>query len=579
MTSISAIAGSLSEHHRARLQEVAEGMLKIYRTLERMQFLHPSWIIPGPHDVDALIPMYRSHGLDDRIIYLYSILPYVESPSQYELFFQGSRFADFRQEEVVSDARHAFCGEEHEQCLLPWMTTLCVEGNHQTVIVYNAKTHWIAMFDQEWGGSTDHAFSGKWERAISVKNQDGGGREEQTDEGDKEEGDEGEGAGRDCRVHGSLESPGNNENSVEAEVDGQEEDQNDNGDDEKGEEDEDYDEEEDCDDDEENEDEEEEGSYWWSVEGDGRSAPDVLRDMVTWYEELVETPGGSGGDTPPQWGGDWVRQVYCKHGWPQDSFDGEAFLVDLVRAWIANEVREKVEKPITDVQRYKSVIQSRREHGMKDAQDMLKYAQTVDRQWLARWKIRELERTTREDENRLREAEKRMEHFCPGGKIKNPEDLPLLELRALEKEVEFRESYQLTRKQYAKDSEATEKAVAQKMRIELDHGERKIRIYEKAYEAARRDAERLCPGRSLPPEEEPKPLSDMEWARMRNSDLTESINGLTEAIKGYKEWMAQLPEEAIQTRSLVQAYLSRDEERLEVYVGQRNEVGKQMEDE
>ncbi|KAH7369219.1 hypothetical protein B0T11DRAFT_278433 [Plectosphaerella cucumerina] len=62
---------------KAQLHEVADGMLRVYRTLVRMQYLQESWIVEGPHDLTSALPTCARLRLDDSIIYLYSILPYV----------------------------------------------------------------------------------------------------------------------------------------------------------------------------------------------------------------------------------------------------------------------------------------------------------------------------------------------------------------------------------------------------------------------------------------------------------------------------------------------------------------------
>ena len=140
---------------KAQLDEVATLILEIYRTLVRMRYLDDEWIQEGPHDIEALIPMYRSYNLDDSIIYLYSILPYVDTGgAEYQDFFQGGRFADFRLEEGVERGRDPF--HEDGTLLPPYMTPLSLLGNHQSVIFYNARRHWISICDHESGGSTDH---------------------------------------------------------------------------------------------------------------------------------------------------------------------------------------------------------------------------------------------------------------------------------------------------------------------------------------------------------------------------------------------------------------------------------------
>jgi hypothetical protein len=70
---------ALTTSQKAQLHEVADLMLEIYRTLARMRYLDSSWIYEGPHNIDALLPMYHSCGLDASIIYLYSILPYIDT--------------------------------------------------------------------------------------------------------------------------------------------------------------------------------------------------------------------------------------------------------------------------------------------------------------------------------------------------------------------------------------------------------------------------------------------------------------------------------------------------------------------
>lgn len=68
------ITGARHERHerfgcqsieRAQLQEMADGMLAIYRTLARMRYLEPEWIEEGPHDLSEQLGTYRAAGLDD----------------------------------------------------------------------------------------------------------------------------------------------------------------------------------------------------------------------------------------------------------------------------------------------------------------------------------------------------------------------------------------------------------------------------------------------------------------------------------------------------------------------------------
>lgn len=113
-------------------------MLEIYRTLVRMRYLDASWICEGPHDIEALVPTYHSYGLDDAVIYLYSILPYVGTAgATYLDFFQGGEFADFRKEEDVKQGRGPFYEGDEDSQLPPYMTTLSsLLSNHRSVIFW-----------------------------------------------------------------------------------------------------------------------------------------------------------------------------------------------------------------------------------------------------------------------------------------------------------------------------------------------------------------------------------------------------------------------------------------------------------
>jgi hypothetical protein len=121
-----------------------------------MRYLGPSWINKVPHKIDALLPMYYSCHLDASIIYLYSILPYIDTAGAEEVdFFQGGKFADFRKEKDVKQGRDPFYADSEEEAMHPWMTPLSMLGNHGIVIIYNAREHCMGTLDQGSGGSTD----------------------------------------------------------------------------------------------------------------------------------------------------------------------------------------------------------------------------------------------------------------------------------------------------------------------------------------------------------------------------------------------------------------------------------------
>ncbi|OJJ49481.1 hypothetical protein ASPZODRAFT_140378 [Penicilliopsis zonata CBS 506.65] len=155
----------------AQLHEVADLMLKIYETLARMRYIDPSAIERGPHNVTELLPLYETLGLDSSVIYLYSILPYINPiVAGRRDFFHGGQFADFRDPEQVEQGRDPFYANpedndgdfdaENGPYMRPWMTPLSQLGNHESVILYDARKHRVWIIDQESWASTDLALEG-----------------------------------------------------------------------------------------------------------------------------------------------------------------------------------------------------------------------------------------------------------------------------------------------------------------------------------------------------------------------------------------------------------------------------------
>ena len=534
----SSLGDSLSESQKANLHELADGMLKIYRTLERMRYLHGSWIQPGPHDVSHLVPMYRSHGCDDAIIYLYSILPYIGAPYEYMGFFKGGRFADFRTEEDVKQGRDPFYSDDDNERLLPCMTSLSLLGNHQTVIVYNAKTHWIGMYDQESGGSSDpniHEWDVPVEEGLVGEEEREGREEEEEDKVGEDDGDDGDGGDEEDEDEDDDEGEGEGEDEDEDEGEGEED-----------------------------EDEEDE-SYWYEM--DGRAAPNVLRDMVKWYEELSEVPGGAD-DTPGEWREEISVPVYRKHGWPSADFDGDAFEVDLFRAKAAFEVKETVEEPIDNFRRCEAVIGYHTKR-LAEATTRLEFTETIDDAWVARFKLREAKMGLAAAEKDLVEAEKRMENLCPGGKMQNPEDLPLLELRAVETAFWDAQRHPKWVEQRLKELKPEDQHCAPEMKLDLALAQRQAVVAQKALDACRLDAERLCPGRSLPPDGEGqdknRTLDLTAQMKVKREELSIMVEQLKKDVKGYQDWIADVPAEATEALRIAGTYLESDEMKLKRY--------------
>ncbi|KAF2804429.1 uncharacterized protein BDZ99DRAFT_467468 [Mytilinidion resinicola] len=158
----------------ANLQEVADLMDEIYSTLAKMRYMPASAIKRAPHTNPGInLTLAAECSLDPLVIRLHQLLPYVdktevESPD----FIHGGEFADFRAEDDVRQSRDPLYsgwesnggkgdwdGEDGEY-IRPWVTPLSMMGNHQSVLIYDARKHRIWIIDQESGWSTDRALRG-----------------------------------------------------------------------------------------------------------------------------------------------------------------------------------------------------------------------------------------------------------------------------------------------------------------------------------------------------------------------------------------------------------------------------------
>ncbi|KJZ77418.1 hypothetical protein HIM_03142 [Hirsutella minnesotensis 3608] len=174
MDSLSQIADALTAHQKSQLHEVADLVLEIIRTLIRMRYICTSTvhIREGPHDISNLVPSLVARGLDPAIIYLYSILPYVDANRcGFSTFFQGSLFTDFRHLDIVEHGRNPFCSKCPKDRLHPWMTPLSMPGNSPNFIVYDAQSHRIGIIGQDYCVSKDPSITG-WRPAASRGHQD-----------------------------------------------------------------------------------------------------------------------------------------------------------------------------------------------------------------------------------------------------------------------------------------------------------------------------------------------------------------------------------------------------------------------
>ncbi|OJK04323.1 hypothetical protein ASPACDRAFT_73967 [Aspergillus aculeatus ATCC 16872] len=164
---------SISHQQKAQLHEVAYLMSEIYQTLVEMRYLDPAGVHTGPHNLTVLEPEFEELQIDPAVQYLYSILPYVDTEAAGNRgFLHGGEFTDFRDVDQVEQGRDPFYGspsdpyfeDEDGPYMRPWVTPLTQLGNHGSVIVYDARRHFIWIIDQEGWSTTDLALQEVEER-------------------------------------------------------------------------------------------------------------------------------------------------------------------------------------------------------------------------------------------------------------------------------------------------------------------------------------------------------------------------------------------------------------------------------
>ncbi|GIK06693.1 hypothetical protein Aspvir_002343 [Aspergillus viridinutans] len=474
----------LPEDQKARLHEVANLMLEIYQTFAQMRYLDPAGIEQGPHNIDHLRPLYEKLKIDPAIIYLYSILPYVNTHvAGNKDFFHGGAFTDFRREEDVTQGRDPFYGcpvgddydDENGPYIRPWVTPLSRLGNHQSVIIYDARRHRIWIIDQEWWNTTDPALAD--------------GPVTYSDDSDKEE-----------------KEPKKSKNSNDIE------------------------------------------------HIPSRRAGDVLRDIIRWYRSLDELPGGE------HCAGEWSRydiplkELYREDGWP-DNFDGDSFQIAQARAHCASSAKYTAEEPLRCVERFK-LWRKRAEGRISAHQAELAAAKSTDEEWAARFKLWREEQWSARNIESLTKAEQEAERLCPGGVCQRKEDLPLWELERLRHEYKWKRERVETYQNWANEFVDTDPVRAQYYQISLQQAKREVGIYQKAYEAARADADRLCPGRTFQSATGIASLGRMDTVTSIR-EQKDTMAMMQRELEALRDWALQLPDSAIQAKKLVEEEVER----------------------
>lgn len=487
---------------KTRLDLVAELMLKIYQTLADLQYLDPEWIVQGPHGDIANILSQRG-TIDDRILYLYSILPYVDTGGAANVdFFDGGEFVRFDNGGDLDNRQNPLYSDKRAEHLTPWMTPLSKIGNHRTTIIYGAKTHAIWILSQSAMGSVDPGLAQNQDRHAGSSRPDRNNSDTSSvdpfdnDEFDEDEDDD------------NSDSDGSNLSDAP--------------------------------------DEGEEGAAFSYV--DCRPAEDVLRDINKWYRELKEIPGG-GEHSPEDWDQNLTEPLYRKHGWLTGKFDSEAFHRERLQQYALQEVRRIITSTWEKLQTSGNIMTSGYIERLRQREEQ---ADSVEEKWNLSLKIFAQEQTKKRTTKKQGDTEEQLQRLFPGGAASQDQYTPLWQTEWLLSTLTAKQG-SLQRLQHKIRDEQLDRS----KRLQLNHARRQVNLYQMAYNASRTDSETLFPGKSFTAVTGWTSLNSQTSLEKQLEELDEEQATDEQELLEWREFLARVPEEANTTREKTRLIIER----------------------
>lgn len=298
-----------------------------------------------------------------------------------------------------------------------------------------------------------------------------------------------------------------------------------------------------------------------------RPAGEVLKEIVQWYRNLYIVPGG-GEYSLQEWDHYKVplRDLYIANGWP-DRFDADAFEVSQARAFSRSVAQDFADRPLSEVARLEEVIE-RNKHWIETQTAILGWSTTKEGEWAARSRIRSTEIAVAKFEEDLIVAQQKAEQECPENVCLPPQEWPLWELQAVTETVErlktdiaFAESQIKLEPFEGQDLDEWQEYV-QRWKNKNHLMKRKLAVYQKAYEAAREDVERLCPGQTF---ESVTGLTEMGWFVRTKEDIRRILVHKQNELELTRQWYAQLPHDVPDTRSKIEKDIQSLEEGMQFW--------------
>ncbi|RDW93402.1 uncharacterized protein DSM5745_00724 [Aspergillus mulundensis] len=292
-----------------------------------------------------------------------------------------------------------------------------------------------------------------------------------------------------------------------------------------------------------------------------RPAGDVLRDINRWYRELVELPGGG-----EYSGGAWndpeidLRALYRKNGWP-DAFDGDAFEVDKARAEFSLRARYDAEEPRRAVERFRD-WRGHLTQKIDEQRQLIESARSMDEELIARFESWSAELALQRVIEEAETAEEVFARRCPGGVCFKDEELVIWEAELLRQEVKYKRRSVGDDRQSAKEVRESDPEHTRGLEVAAGVAEKEANVYQKAYEAAVRDAELLCPGKAFIDVSGRESLDEVDLATSITK-LQAKIEALEMEVGRASEFARRVPDEADQARGMAEERIRDFEKRVE----------------
>lgn len=274
----------------------------------------------------------------------------------------------------------------------------------------------------------------------------------------------------------------------------------------------------------------------------GRSAPEVLKDIVTWYQRLLKLPGGR--HTHHMWDpeGTTLKPFYEKHGWPSDAFDGDAFLVELIRVYARSE-DPSGDPEEEHLARLSDSISRVSESALQRMADAIDQADNIEDEWMAR--LAQSSKISYEESLAFELA--RANPNKPKPALSVQDSLPFWEMESIRTVLSGAQDHLSHLEQEEKHAGSSKES--KQRRIALKQARLNVYLYQRAFDECKADCAAQHPGMTFTEATARKHLT-LHIPPTKEQLILDQQQQMREQA-ALKDWLDTVPKEA--TRALMEA--------------------------